>query len=333
VITTDADPLRRLRVAFLPHPVRDDMFEPWGSDVFAAIGDRHDVEMYDLTKPADIQLSGVDVVIDHGGQFRTRDMADAAGDVKLWQVLGTGFDHFDTGYWRSRGIPVANTPGTFSATALAEGALMLMLMLSRRYPVAQAQFRAGDFYTLLGAELQGRTLALVGFGASAQQLALRARAMGMRIRTVEVREVTPEERERYGLEWVGGPHDLDLMVADADFVSLHLHLNPETQHIIDARRLSLFAPTAYLINVARGALVDEHALEDAVVSGRIAGAGLDVFGDEPPELSRPLFNHPNVICTPHVIGATDGTSRHRAACAAENVDRIARGMEPMYVVN
>jgi phosphoglycerate dehydrogenase-like enzyme len=333
VTNVDTTPIRRLKVVFLPHPIRDDMFVPWGSDVLDAIGDRHDVIMYDMTKPADAQLAGADVVIDHGGQLRTRDMADAAVDVKLWQVLGTGFDHFDVDYWRSRELPVANTPGTFSATALAEGALMLMLMLSRRYPVAHTKFRVGEFYTLLGAELCGRRLALVGFGASAQQLARRARAMDMRIRAVDVRDVTAEERERYGLEWVGGPEHLDAMVAEADFVSLHLHLNEETRHIIDGRRLALFPSSTYLINVARGALVDENALERAVVSGRIAGAGLDVFSDEPPDLSRPLFNHPNVVCTPHVIGATDGTSRHRAECAAENVDRVARGMEPLYVVN
>ena len=116
-------------------------------------------------------------------------------------------------------------------------------------------------------------------------------------------------------------------------MSLHLHLNAETRGLIDARRLALMKPTAFLINVARGALVDEAALVKALTAGRLGGAGLDVYSHEPPDPNSPLFHLPNVIATPHIAGMTDGTSRKRARCAADNVDRIAAGLEPLYRVD
>ncbi|MDE0298985.1 MAG: hypothetical protein OXN17_10160 [Candidatus Poribacteria bacterium] len=123
------------------------------------------------------------------------------------------------------------------------------------------------------------------------------------------------------------------MLAESDVVSLHLHLNDKTRHTIDARRLRLMKPTAFFINVARGALVDESALEAALVEGWIGGAGLDAFGREPPDVTSPIFSLPNVIATPHTSGTTDGTSRRRAQASAENVDRIAAGLEPLYRVD
>ena len=111
-----------------------------------------------------------------------------------------------------------------------------------------------------------------------------------------------------------------------------LHLTPETRGLIDARRLALMKPNAFLINVARGALVDEPALVQALLAGRLGGAGVDVYSQEPPDLTSPLFNLPNVIATPHIAGMTDGTSRKRARCAADNVDRLAAGLEPLYLV-
>jgi D-3-phosphoglycerate dehydrogenase len=114
---------------------------------------------------------------------------------------------------------------------------------------------------------------------------------------------------------------------------LHLHLNAETRHTIDARRLDLMKPTACLINVARGALVDEEALYRALTDGTIGGAGIDAYAQEPPDRTNPVYQLPNVVATPHIAGVTDGTSRKRAACAAENVDRVAQGLEPLYRID
>jgi phosphoglycerate dehydrogenase-like enzyme len=310
------------------------MFKPWGEDVVTAIGDHHNLRIFDHRRPVAPQFEGVDVVIDHGGSVGTREMADAAaGQVRLWQILGTGFDHFDLDYWRAKKILVANTPGPFSAVALAECAMMFTLMLTRRYPAARANLEKGVMYETLGLELEGLRLGIVGFGASGMALAHRALAFGLRISAIDVRDVSDAEAREFGLDFVGKPADLDQVIAASDVLSLHLHLNPETRHIIDARRLRLMKPTAFLINVARGALVDEAALAEALVEGRIGGAGLDVFNQEPPDLSSPIFSLPNVIATPHIAGVTDGTSRKRAQAAAANVDRIAAGLEPLYRVD
>ena len=324
----------RLTVLFLPHPLGPSMFKPSGDDVVAAVGDRHDLRMLDYDKPIAPQFDGVDVVIDHGGSAGTREMADAAaGVVRLWQILGTGFDHFDLEYWRSKNLPVANCPGLFSAVALAECAMMFMLMLARQYPVTQANLKQGELYRPVGMELDGLNLGIVGFGASGIELARRAAPFGLKMSVIDIRDVGADEVSEFGLEFVGKPDDLDSVIATSDFLSLHLHLNDETRHTIDARRLGLMKSTAFLINVARGALVDEVALIEALSERRIAGAGLDVFGQEPPDLDSVIFSLPNVIATPHISGATDGTSRKRAGAAAENVDRIAAGLEPLYLIS
>jgi phosphoglycerate dehydrogenase-like enzyme len=323
---------RRLKVLFLPHPIHTYLFKPWGEDVVAAIGDRHDLRILDHGRPLAPQFEGVEVVIDHGGSVGTREMLAAAKSARLWQVLGTGLDHFDLDHWRAQGMPVANCPGPFSAVALAECAMMLILMLTRRYPEALARLHAGQMYGPLGLELDGLNLLIVGFGASGVELARRARPFGLKLSAIDIRNIGPDEAREFDLQFAGQPADLDRRLAESDIVSLHLHLNAETRHLLDARRLALMKPTALLINVARGALVDEAALAEALVQGRLGGAGLDAFGQEPPDLSSPLFHLSNVVATPHIAGVTDGTSRKRAQCCADNVDRIAAGLEPLYRV-
>ena len=324
----------QLTVLFLPHPLGPSMLKPAKDDVVAAIGDRHNLRILDYDQPIAPQFDGVDVVIDHGGSAGTREMADAAaGKVRLWQILGTGFDHFDLEYWRSKKLPVANCPGIFSAVALAECAMMFILMLARQYPVTQTNLQQGDLYRPVGMELDGLKLGIIGFGASGIELARRAAPFGLKMSAIDIRDVGVDEMSEFGLEFVGKPEDLDSVIATSDFLSLHLHLNNETRHVIDARRLGLMKSTAFLINVARGALVDEDALIEVLSERKIAGAGLDVFGQEPPDLDSAIFSLPNVIATPHISGGTDGTSRKRAGAAAENVDRIAAGLEPLYLIS
>ena len=156
---------KRLNVLFLPHPIKVSMFNPWGMDVVKAVSRNHDIHVLDYDKPLAAQFKGMDAVIDHGGSAGTREMVDAATDARLWQILGTGFDHFDLDYWKSKGIPVANCPGAFSAVALAESAIMFILMLTRRYPEARARLDEGELYEPMGLELEGLQLGIVGFGA------------------------------------------------------------------------------------------------------------------------------------------------------------------------
>ena len=322
--------MRRLKVLLLQ---MESMFEPWGADVIAAVGDRHDLALLDPGRPLEEQFAGVEAVIDQGGSVSNRAMMDAAVSARLWQLLGTGFDHFDLEYVKSKGIPAANCPGPFSATALAELAMMFILMLARRYREGERRFRKGELYQPLSHELGGRTLGIIGFGASGQELARRARPFGLRIVGLDVRPIEAEVLQELGAELLLGEDRLDEVVAASDYLSLHLHLNESTRHLIDARRLALMKPSACLINVARGALVDEAALAEALLAGRLGGAGLDVFGKEPPDPADPVYALPNVVVTPHIAGVTAETSRKRAACAAGNVDRVAAGLEPLYRID
>lgn len=327
---------QRLTILFLLHPIKTDFFSPWGEDVVSALGNRHELHLIKHGQPLTQEQLAADVVIEHGGHSDdyTRGLADQlAGRIRLWQVLGTGIDQFDLNYWRAKNIPVANTPGQFSAVALAEHAMLLILMLSRQFKRTQDNLRQGIFYEPITIELENLRLAMIGFGASGRELARRARPFGMKLMAIDIRDISRGESEEFGLEFVGKPDDIDHVLTQADVVSLHLHLNPETHHILDARRIALMKPGAFLINVARGALVDEAALTDALVQGRLGGAGLDVFSQEPPDLTAPIFNLPNVITTPHCSGTTFGTSRRRGQCVADNVERIAAGLEPLYRVD
>lgn len=322
--------MKRLNVLLLP---MHRLYSPWCDDVKAAIGARHNLNELDDDQPLAPQFAGIDVVVDQGGSRGTPAMMDAATDCKFWQVLGTGFDHFPLAYIKQKGIPTGNTPGLFSAISLAETAMMYMIMLSRKYPEGAQNFHEGLMYQPLGFELPGKTVGILGFGASGQELAVRAKAFGMRIMGIDVRQIEQDVLDTIQPDFMGTPDDLDRVVAESDYLSLHLHLNEETHHIIDARRLALMKSTASVINVARGALVDEDALYQALADGTIGGAGLDVFAQEPADLSQPVYKLPNVIVTPHTAGVTDGTSRRRAACAAENTDRIAQGQEPLYRID
>jgi phosphoglycerate dehydrogenase-like enzyme len=315
-----------LDVVFLPHP--RGLFEPWGRDVLEAVGQRHAIRVYDPEAPVS-QLAAADVVIDHGGAAGTREQADAARRVRLWQILGTGFDHFDVEYWRGAGIPVANCPGTLTAGALADHAMLLLLLLARRFAETSARLAQGRFYEPAGTELAGLRLLVVGLGASGRELARRARGFGMEVAAIDVR---PLERERaeLGLAFAGGPDALEPQLALADVVSLHLHLDAATRHTLDARRLALLRPSAFVLNVSRGELVDEAALVAALTRGHLGGAGLDVFAEEPLPSDSPLLSLPNVVATPHVAGVTLQASRRRAAAAAANVDRIAAGLPPLH---
>ena len=147
----------------------------------------------------------------------------------------------------------------------------------------------------------------------------------MRILAIDVRPIEQRVLDELQPEFLGGPDDLDRIVAECDFLSPHLHLTDQTRHIIDRRRIGLMKPPACIINVARGELIDEEALYEALLARRLGGAGLDVFAHEPADPAHPVFRLPNVYVSPHTAGGTDGTSRNRARFALANLNRYARG--------
>jgi len=307
--------------------------EPWLTDFREAADGRVDFEVFDPERPLDAQLAGVAVVVDQGGHG-SREMIDAGAraGVRLWQVLGTGLDHTEVDHILARGIPLANTPGQFSAVALAEHALMLILCLAKRLREAEANCRVGAMYAPVTDELSGQVLGLVGLGASGRELALRAVAFGMRIRAVDAAPVGDDDLRRLGVERFAGVDGLDALLAESDFVSVHVPLTATTRHLIDGRRLALMKPTAAIVNVARGAVIDEDALVLALRAGAIGGAGIDVFSQEPLRSDNPMLALDNLIATPHIAGVTRGTSRRRSAACIENAQRVLRGEEPLFRV-
>ncbi len=247
----------------------------------------------------------------------TAEIISAAPRLKLIQKIGVGVNTIDLAAATQRGIPVCNLPGT-NARAVAELTLGLMLSVLRRIPAFDRHLRSG-IWTDTGlqdgiGELGGRTVGLIGFGAIPRILAPILTAMGCSvIYTARHPVADPAYRA------------LDHLLAEADVVSLHLPLVPETTRIIDAAAFARMKPGALLINTGRGGLVDQAALLDALASGRVAGAGLDVFETEPLPDNDPLLDLHNVVVTPHIAWLTTGTFDRSFALAAENCRRIASG--------
>jgi phosphoglycerate dehydrogenase-like enzyme len=207
-----------------------------------------------------------------------------------------------------------------------------MLYFAKNFPATQRHVRDGSFYHPMNDELHGRTLGLIGLGASGRDLAVRAHAFGMHLIGVDVQRPADDVLEALGVSYLGGPEAIYDLLPRSDYVSLHVPLTRHTRHMLDARALGLMRHGSILINVARGDLVDEAALVDALRDGRLGGAGLDVFAQEPLDPASPLLQFDNVVLTPHVAGVTTGTSRRRAGAVAENVRRTEAGLPPLYTI-
>jgi phosphoglycerate dehydrogenase-like enzyme len=308
-------------------------FSPWADDFAQALGEGFEVVVWDPQRPFAEQVQGAVAIADIGAPL-SGSMIEEARDagVRLWQMISAGYDHLDLEAFRASGIPVANTPGQFSATALAEHALMLMLLLVRRFRQSQEQLAEGVFFRSFGAELAGKSLGLVGLGASARELARIARVLGMEVSAIDIAEIPPAVGAELGVRFLGGPKRLHDLVSTADFVSIHVPLTPDTDKMIGAECFAAMKSSAYLINVARGGIVDQPALVAALAEGRLGGAGLDVFAIEPLPGDDPIRAFDNVVLTPHVAGITYPTSQRRGRAAADNVRRVAAGHDPQYLV-
>ncbi len=323
---------RRLRVLFLPQPGVP-VTEVRSYRHLMAISDRHDTTAFDSSLPMAQQFEGIEVVVDLGGHASKEqiDCAAAAG-VSHFQAQTNGLDHVEVEYILSKGIMLSHCPGHLSADSLAQNAMMFILMIAAKYKTAVQNFNGGNYYDPEGSGLNGKKLTIIGYGASGLQLALRAQPFGIKISAIDIRVVPTEILDQVPLEFLGSPEDLDEVISDCDILSVNLHLNANTHHIIDRRRIGLLKPTAWVINVARGGLIDEEALYAALLAGNLGGAGLDTFKQEPPDSDHPVFNLPNVYTTPHTAGGNDTTTENRARFAADNLDRIARGDDPRGLI-
>ena len=276
-------------------------------------------------------LDGVDIVVPYVSSIDASIVS--GGSFGLVQQFGVGLDGVDVGAATTAGVWVARVPsgGTGNAESAAEHALLLMLALSRRLPQAQKALAAGIVGDPAGAALWQKTACIVGLGDIGSALAQRLRVCGMRLIAVRRR---PERSgvAALGVERVYGPDGLHEALAQADYVVLCVNYDAASHHLIGRKEFAAMKPGAFLINVARGGLVDPDALLGALESEKLAGAGLDVFWSEPPDPTHPIFAH-NVIATPHVAGVTDASYDGIAHAVATNIERYAEGEPPLFAVN
>ncbi|MGB7948842.1 MAG: NAD(P)-dependent oxidoreductase [Candidatus Binatia bacterium] len=263
----------------------------------------------------------------------TREVIDAAPHLRLIQRPGVHLETVDLGYATARGIPVCNVPATLThgGTDVAEHVMFLMLALAKRYREAVVSLEVGRIGSPSTHVLRGKVLGLVGLGRTGSAVVGMAHGFGMRVWAVK-RTVTEGMREAMGLEWLKTQHHLPELLRESDFVSLHVPLNEQTERMIGPAEIAVMKPGAFLINVARGRVVDQAALMAALREERLAGAGLDVFCDEPISPNDPLLALPNVIATPHVANMTLETIETIARVAVENIRRVQAGLSPMHQI-
>jgi len=271
-------------------------------------------------------LSHVDVLIPM--MFRIDGEVMDAARFRLIQQWGSGLEGVDLDAARTRGIPVASVPTSGSnAESVAEHALLLILSLLRQLPEAQANVRVGVLGAPLGRMLAGRTVCLYGLGATALSLARRLRALGVKLVGI-TRDPGAPKVAGFGLDSCYSTDERDLCLSQTDILVLSTRLCKETRGLVDGSCLAALRAGAYLVNAARGALVDYEALYAALSTGRLAGAGLDVYWEEPIAPNDPLLGLPNVIATPHIAGVTDRSYGEIADAVAANIELIRQGKSP-----
>jgi phosphoglycerate dehydrogenase-like enzyme len=255
-----------------------------------------------------------------------------ARKLRLIQLLSAGYDRVDIEAARRARVPVCNNGGA-NAIAVAEHAIMLMLAVSRRLVwqhsmTASARWRGNDVANVRLYELYGRTLGIIGLGNIGKKVARLAKGFGLVVQYFDITRLSEDAADALGVRF----RLLDEVLRTSDIVSLHVPLTPQTRHMIGIEQLRSMRPTAYLINTCRGPVVDEPALYAALRDGLIAGAGIDVFEQEPPPADNPLFALDNVVLTPHFAGPTWDNQQARFRNAFDNVQRVARGEKPLWII-
>jgi phosphoglycerate dehydrogenase-like enzyme len=279
----------------------------------AELGVPADVHMHDRARPLAEQLGEIDVALPSNSFFGVAEL-QAAPRLRLLQQPAVGHETIDLAAARERLVPVCNAPAT-NTDAVAQAALLLMLALARRLPRANASFARAEIGVPVGVDLTGKTLCVVGLGRTGARMADYAHALGMRV--VSVR--SGDDRARL----------LELL-AEADVVSIHCPLNEQTHRFIDEQAFTAMKHGAFLVNAARGAIVDRAALEHALAHGKLGGVGLDVFWEEPWDPRDPLFAREDVVVLPHVGGCTTESLTRIARVCARNVRALLDGEDLVH---
>lgn len=257
----------------------------------------------------------------------TAEVLRACPRLKHLAVWGTGTDNVDLPAAQALGIVVTNTPNT-ATEAVAEQGLALLLAVARKIPTLDAQVKRGEWVRGMLTQVYGKTLGILGTGVIGSRMALLGRGIGMQV-IAWTMHPDPAKAQALGLRYVPTMEDV---LREADVVSVHLRSSAETDNILGAREFALMKPTALLINTARGQLVDQQALYAALRDGRIAGAGLDVFAQEPIDPQDPLLTLPNVVLSPHTAGTTPEALMNGLNRCASNVVEFLQGRVQHRVV-
>ena len=283
-------------------------------------------EIHDRTPAAEVlaRSAGAEVLLTNKTVL-SREQIFALPQLRYIGVLATGHNIVDSVAARERGVPVTNVPG-YGTQSVAQLAMALLLELAHHVGDHDRAAKAGRwsqcpdycFWDSPLVELQGQTIGIVGYGRIGAALGKVAQALGMRV-------IACGRTKPAGLTADVGWRDLETLLRESDVVSLHCPLTPETQHLINARTLAWMKPGAFLLNTSRGPLIDEAALAQALNESRIAGAGLDVLGAEPPPAGNPLFTAKNCIITPHLAWATHAARSRLMKIAMENLRQFLAG--------
>lgn len=278
------------------------------------------------------RVSDADALVCLGGEKIDRDIIDTGKRLKIIANYAVGYNNIDVDYATKKGIMVTNTPGVLTETT-ADLTWAILMAIARRIVEGDRFTRSGKFTAwkpnlLLGSDIYGKILGILGLGRIGQAVAKRSLGFAMKVLYHDIEPVAPEIEQTYKATHV----DLDTLLKQSDFVTLHVPLTDSTYHLIDEGKLSLMKPTAYLINAARGPVIDEQALVKVLKERKIAGAALDVYEKEP-KLSPGLSELDNVILIPHLGSATQQTRDGMSQMVAENVIAALSGENPPNLVN
>ena len=268
------------------------------------------------------KISNFDIVVVRSRTKITKEMIDRATQCKIIARVGVGLDNIDVDAAKAKGIRVINAVEG-AMNAVAELVLGLMLSMAREIPRADREIRNGKWLKkeLMGSELSGKYLGIVGLGNIGKRLAKLARGLNMNIIGFDVMPIADDFARDVGLIKA----DIDTLLSSADYISFHVPLTANTHHLVNAKRISTMKKTTYLINTSRGEIIDEDALYDALKEGKIAGAALDVFEKEP-AVGNKLTTLPNVVCTPHIGAQTKEAQTLAANVIGEKIIMILRGV-------
>jgi D-3-phosphoglycerate dehydrogenase len=268
------------------------------------------------------KISNFDIVVVRSRTKITKEMIDRATQCKIIARVGVGLDNIDVDAAKAKGIRVINAVEG-AMNAVAELVLGLMLSLAREIPRADREIRNGNWLKkeLMGSELSGKYLGIVGLGNIGKRLAKLARGLNMNIIGFDVMPIADDFARDVGLIKA----DIDTLLSSADYISFHVPLTETTHHLVNSKRISTMKKTAYIINTSRGEIIDEDALYNALKEGKIAGAALDVFEKEP-AVGNKLATLPNIVCTPHIGAQTKEAQTLAANVIGEKIIMILRGV-------